>query len=383
MTTPSSRTRVVIQRAQFFKLIVHENQVIVLIALIQFLLTPIISGLIHAKPVELAFNGVVSAGQALPRIPAPDDTLDILTERVRALNVIADSLLGEVEELRVGLMQMDSASASIVNLVETRLNASLRHLESEIRELHNELRREVTGIERDLSVVDSTAEHWRNSVSDSLLMVYSQIVSEQEYRNMMDRRLSTIAGIAVGLLLIGMCSVWWYGRRKTGLLEGSIRGIRPELTQQFQYARDALSKDFHETNIESQQVLAGLMKQIADSLGTITAAPAHELPISICNVAIRIERNLNAMDSRVRGHKHLFRCIRDIKKSLQKHGYEMPDLVGMRYETEMENLKPEFIAEDTLAPGTQTITRIDRPLILYGSRPIQGGWVTVSVGPNQ
>ena len=383
MTTPRTRTPAVIQRAHLFNLIMCDHKVAVLIALVQFFLIPITTGLIHAKPVDLAFSGTDSVGQALPRTQAPDDTLEILMKRVVALNATVDSLLGEVEDLRAGLMQMDSTSASTVNMIETYVRESLGDFESEVRNSHNELLREITRIERDLTEVDSSVEHWRNSVSDSLLMVNAQIVSEQEYRNMMDRRISTIAGIAVGLMLIGIFSVWWYGRRKTGFLEGSIRGIRPELTQEFWHVRDELSKDVQETNIESQQELAGLMKQMADLLGTITAGPAHELPISICNVANRIERNLNAMDSRVRGHKHLLRCIRDVKKSLQKHGYEMLDLVGMRYETEMENLKPEFIADDSLAPGTQTISRIDRPLILYDGRPIQGAWVTVSVGPNQ
>ena len=127
--------------------------------------------------------------------------------------------------------------------------------------------------------------------------------------------------------------------------------------------------------------MPGTIQTSAETASTASAEPDHELPVSICNVINRIERILGIMGSGVKGHKHMVRCVGEAMASLRLHNYEMPDLVGMTYDTQMENLKPEFHLDESLAPREQTITGINRPLVLYGSRPVQGAWVRISIGP--
>ena len=387
----------------------HFLQTIVLVAAAHALFGPTAVGATDPRPAEFFFVGTVATGMALQQSPASPDTLDVLLDRVLALEAIADSSIARIDGLRETLEHqrrerideleglriafaslLDSASASTMSAILSKLETDLGSLRSEAMVARSELGDDVSGIARELGEVDSTVEFWKAAVVDSLAMVDSRIVEEQLYRMSGDRLNAATAGIAAGLLLFAVGFVWWYGRRRATALDGRMRQIQPEIAGQLEKARDEIVHGVRQQSIESLGKLLSSIEQMAAMLGTIqtltkadstaTAEPDHELPISICNVVNRIERTLSAMGSGVKGYKHLLRCVRDIKTSLRNHNYEMPDLVGMQYDTQMENLKPEFSLDDRLTPGEQTITRINRPLVLYGGRPVQGASVTVSLG---
>lgn len=394
----------------------HFLRGIVLVAAAHALFGPIAVGAIDPRPAELFFVGTVATGMALQQSPVSPDTLDVLLGRVLVLEAIADSSFAEIDGLREELEKqrmetarernlrideleglhisfaalLDSASSSTAIAVLAKLEADLGSLRSEVTAARSELGNEVSGIARDLGGLDSTIESWKAAFVDSMAMVDTRIVVEQLHRMSGDRHNAVTAGIAAGLLLIGIGFMWWYVRRRATALDGRMRQIQPGIAGQLEKVRDEIAHGVHQQSIELLGNLLGSIEQMAEVLGAIqtlavtdstaTAEPDHELPISICNVVNRIERTLSAMGSSVKGHKHLLRCVRDVKASLRLHNYEILDLVGVQYDTQMENLNPEFSFDDSLAPGEQIITRINRPLVLHGGRPVQGASVTVSVG---
>lgn len=343
-----------------------------------------------------------------------DDTLDVLLDRLRVLKVVVDSAhvriggfneelahlrteiareqherIQSLEAIRLELTAwMDSTSESAVSAMRSGVEADLDRLRNEMGSARLELDAEVSILAGDLRATDSTVASISAAANDGMAALNSRMMDETSFRVSGDRFNLQAAGMAAGLLLIGVVFLWWMGRRKAAALDGSVSRIQPAIMGTLEQLRAEITAHTQERSIEALDKLLGVINPMAESLGEIqrladaaSAEPDHELPVAVCNVVSRIERNLNAMGSAVRGHKHLVRCVRDVKASLRHHNYEMPDLVGMQYDTRMENLKPEFSLDEQLEPGDQIITRINRPLVLYSGRPVQGASVTVSIGP--
>ena len=131
----------------------------------------------------------------------------------------------------------------------------------------------------------------------------------------------------------------------------------------------------------------GALEKITAMLESIQAlsragpsdAQAHDLPLGVCNELNRIENNLLAMDSAVRGHKQLLSCVRRVKEKLNVNGYEITELRGRPYDGGML-VEADFVSDDGLASGDRIITRIIRPEVRFGGAIVQNASVKVSVG---
>ena len=379
------------------------------------LLGPPSLGAISMLTAGSAFARTAATGMVLQLLPATADTLAILLDRVLALEPIVESSvnrmdsldgqlalerrerarerherLDELEGLRVTLALLSDSNSEAAAML-ARVEADLDGLRSEAAASRSRIDDRFGGIARHFVELDSTTELWRAAVADSMAMVDSQILEEQLRRVSADRSFAVATGTAAGLLVFAIAWVWWYSRRRDTALEFRVRQNQSDIAGQPETSQDETTDEVRQQSIETLGKLLGPIAQMVAMLDTLqalqtrgaatTAEPSHELPVSVCNVVNRIERNLRAMDARVRGHKHLLRCVRDVKGSLRLHNYEMPDLVGQRYDTQMENLRPEFDVDDRMAPGEQIITRLIKPLVLYRGKPVQGAWVKVSVGP--
>ena len=344
------------------------------------------------------------------------DTLQVLLARVLALEAAGDSASARLAELqeeltRLGeesarerrlradelqelqrslVLLLDSASASTASALVTRLDAGLGAVRGEGRTGRGALHAEVGGVGLKLGELKSRVDDWTAAVSDSLDAARGRFVEEQGERRSGDRRNAMQAGIAAGLLLFGVGAVWWYGRSKVARLDGRIRRFQPEMADRIEKARDEIAAGVREESgkvlreqLESLETLTGMLGSIramkaADPSGP--PEPDHDLPLAVCNVVNRIERNLVAMGSGVRGYKQLMRCVRDVKQGLRDHDYEMIDLLGRPYDRGM-HLEPDFVSDDRLAAGERTVTQVDRPEVRYRGAIVQSASVKVAVGP--
>ena len=105
----------------------------------------------------------------------------------------------------------------------------------------------------------------------------------------------------------------------------------------------------------------------------------HDLPLGVCNELNRIENNLLAMDSTVRGHKQVAACVRRVKENLKVHGYEVTELRGRPYDGGML-VEADFVSDERLPSGDRIITRVSRPEVRFGGTIVQNASVKVSVG---
>ena len=107
------------------------------------------------------------------------------------------------------------------------------------------------------------------------------------------------------------------------------------------------------------------------------AAPDHSLVRKVADEIVRIELNLSRMDPSIKGYKQLSKGIERIKDNFKAKGYEITDMLGKPY---VEGMKAvvSFVTDDTLPEGSQIITGIIKPQIIYNGTMIQSAEITVS-----
>ena len=361
----------------------------------------------------------ISASRATEQEPGTvdqsPDTLEILLERVLALEARDDSVTARIADLQAELTRLreesarerrlradeleelhqslilllDSASTSAVNAILARLQAGIGAVRAEGEAGRRVLGNRVEGVERELSALGTRVEDWVAVVADSLREAEGRIVQEQGERQTGDRHNAILAGIVAGLLLLGVGLVGWYGRRRVATLDGRIRRIEPDVAERIEKAREEIAAGVRQESGELLSQQLSSLEQITAMLGSIqTLAEArapdsveadHDLPLGVCNELNRIEKNLLAMDSTVRGHKQLTACVRRVKENLKVHDYEITELLGKPYHRGMD-VEADFVATDELGVDERIITRINRPEVRYGGISIQGASVTISQG---
>lgn len=136
------------------------------------------------------------------------------------------------------------------------------------------------------------------------------------------------------------------------------------------------SVKLNELIINHDSKLADLIKSLSDDKeGTKSLNQAFVLEIA--EQITRMEVNLYRMDSAVKGHKQLTRAINNIKDSLKAKGYEVSELLGTRYVEGMK-VNADFVEDENMPLGTQIITGIRKPQILFNGKLLQAAEITVS-----
>lgn len=108
-----------------------------------------------------------------------------------------------------------------------------------------------------------------------------------------------------------------------------------------------------------------------------TSEPDHSLALKVADEIVRIELNLSKMDSSLKGHKQLSKAVERIKNNFLAQGYEIVDMLGKPYNDGMK-VVANFVSDDTIPEGSQIITGIIKPQILFNGKMIQAAQITVS-----
>lgn len=142
--------------------------------------------------------------------------------------------------------------------------------------------------------------------------------------------------------------------------------------------KDAQKKLEEESVKLDNQLVTILNNQLnAQSVQTQTAAPDHSLVRKVADEIVRIELNLSRMDPGIKGYKQLTKGVERIKDNFKAKGYEITDMLGKPY---VEGMKvvANFVSDETLPDGSQIISGITKPQIIYNGTMIQAAEITVS-----
>lgn len=103
----------------------------------------------------------------------------------------------------------------------------------------------------------------------------------------------------------------------------------------------------------------------------------HSLVLKVADEVTRILMNLEVMDKEIKGYKHLKKYSESILDNLKAYGYEIPQLIGMNYNSGM-NMVATLEFDETIESGKQIIKRIIKPQVNFEGKMIQAAKVTVA-----
>lgn len=142
---------------------------------------------------------------------------------------------------------------------------------------------------------------------------------------------------------------------------------------------ESLIKEFEKQTglLESEFTL--LKETSPIDTGKIDQEPDHSFALKVASEINLIERNIKLMDSGTRGLKQLQASVNKLKDNLNAIGYELPDMLGKKYQNGAKVIVASSVTDDNLEKGTEIITKVIVPQVNYNGEIIQIAQIEVSV----
>lgn len=102
----------------------------------------------------------------------------------------------------------------------------------------------------------------------------------------------------------------------------------------------------------------------------------HSLILSLINDIVRIQHNIDNMDTSVKGVSQLRNRIKSMLTSLRSHGYEIAELLGCPWH-EGDNMIGTMELNEEMEPGTNRIKRVIKPQVSFQGKMIQAAEVVI------
>jgi hypothetical protein len=287
----------------------------------------------------------VSTG-ALAQV-TPDD----LDKEVKLLTKTIDGLQSQNNRLNADLKNIHTALTEANRRIDS-LNNETRHNSNAIKETGSALNSKITDTE--------TNANQKISDIDNLLT-----------------RKTLYAIIAVLCCVLISALVYW-------LLSKRQQSDKSDFINQLNKAKSSIEenlvKEFGKQTelIDSQFHL--LQKQKATVQAAPNTEPDHSFTLKVAGEINLIERNINLMDAKTKGLKQLQASVGKLKDNLAANGYEMPGILGKKFNDGMKVIIVNSIPDENLEKGAEIISKILIPQVNYNDKMIQAAQIEVSVG---
>lgn len=226
---------------------------------------------------------------------------------------------------------------------------------------------EIDSLHKKLDEIDIQIKQTENSIAQIEGLEKEKETEQNKINEKNNFSLIIVSVISIVLLLTILLLIRYIRRMnqnfETKLEECNNNGI-------------STSDKLNELIINHDSKLADLIIGLSDDKEGIKSLN-QSFVLEIAEQITRMEVNLYRMDSAVKGHKQLTRAIYNIKDSLRAQGYEVSELLGTRYVEGMK-VSADFVEDEKLPLGTQIITGIRKPQILFNGKLLQAAEITVS-----
>ena len=213
------------------------------------------------------------------------------------------------------------------------------------------------------SSLTSTEERLGTDISKTNQVVEDKTTSLNDSINT-----KSIIGVVIMLVLAILAGFGIFQlRKKVSTSDAAIDAVK-----------DAQKKLEEESVKLDNQLVEIINNQLnAQPVKTQPSAPDHSLVLKVADEIVRIELNLSRMDPSIKDYKQLTKGVERIKDNFKAKGYEITDMLGKPY---VEGMKvvANMVSDDSLPEGSQIITGIIKPQILYNGTMIQSAEITVS-----
>ena len=138
---------------------------------------------------------------------------------------------------------------------------------------------------------------------------------------------------------------------------------------------DGLKLDSKLADLLATQML--LMKEERQAVPSTKAKVVnHELALKVNDEIVRIQKNLENMDTETKGLKQLVASVKRIKDNCEANGYELVEMVGKQYSTGM-NVSVTFVPCENGEGKPMQIVGIIKPQVNFKGIMIQQAQIKV------
>lgn len=248
----------------------------------------------------------------------------------------------EFEQVRQSLqVQKDT-----MNVAQNKFETKIQNLNTKLDNLNVSTNESVHVITGDLNKLSKTQNVDRQT-------------SKQELGHFRYWVLLALWGLLFGTLLVLLISLILMKKMKNRLAN-----LDASINEKF------LSLNLSQANVLDK--LCGEMKQ--------TSGDDHTLALKVADEIVLMERNMSFMDPAIKGYKQLKRSLATLKDKLNAQGYEMPELLGKKFDAGMKLTVVSSFPTDTLPHGEEIISKIIKPQVNFRGKMIQSAQIEVSIG---
>lgn len=265
--------------------------------------------------------------------------------------------------------QIDGLTSNVNNLQTTII-----HQSTSLKEITSKAKRLESNIDSLSNLTEINRSNINTIANDLGTKIQQTETSSKNSISKLDKDVNTnrLYWIIATLLtfLLGGIVYWLLGKRIASSqtdVESQIRSTKKSLEE------ESLKLDAQLLDIINSQLK---IKEI-EPAKTESGEKDHSLVLKVADEVTRILMNLEVMDKEIKGYKHLKKYSESILDNLKAYGYEIPQLIGMNYNSGM-NMVATLEFDESIESGKQIIKRIIKPQVNFEGKMIQAAKVTVA-----
>ena len=273
--------------------------------------------------------------------------------------VTKEDLVKEIQPLTEKVKLLQSENSKLKSEIGT-LNSKLSTANKNIETLQNETQKNSNAISQTANELGIKIQQTETSSKNSISILDKDVNTN---------RLYWIIGTLITLLLGGI--VYW-------LLGKRIASSQTDVESQIRSTKKTLEEESLKLDAQLLDIINSQLKiKETEPAKTESGEKDHSLVLKVADEVTRILMNLEVMDKEIKGYKQLKKYSESILDNLKAYGYEIPQLIGMNYNSGM-NMVATLEFDESIESGKQIIKRIIKPQVNFDGKVIQTAKVTVA-----
>ncbi len=255
----------------------------------------------------------------------------------------------------------------ILQLEESKLKSEIGALKSKISTANKNIDSLQSQTQKNSNAVTQTANDLGTKIQQTETSSKNSI--SQLDKNVNTNRLYWIIATLVTLILGGLI-YWLLGKR--------IASSQTDVESQIRITKKTLEEESLKLDAQLLDIINSQLKiKETEPAKTENGEKDHSLVLKVADEVTRILMNLEVMDKEIKGYKHLKKYSESILDNLKAYGYEIPQLIGINYNSGM-NMVATLEFDESIESGKQIIKRIIKPQVNFDGKMIQAAKVTVA-----
>ena len=273
--------------------------------------------------------------------------------------VTKEDLVKEIQPLTEKVKLLQSENSKLKSEIGT-LNSKLSTANKNIETLQNETQKNSNAISQTANELGIKIQQTETSSKNSISILDKDVNTN---------RLYWIIGTLITLLLGGIVYM---------LLGKRIASSQTDVESQIRSTKKTLEEESLKLDAQLLDIINSQLKiKEREPVKTESGEKDHSLVLKVADEVTRILMNLEVMDKEIKGYKHLKKYSESILDNLKAYGYEIPQLIGMNYNSGM-NMVATLEFDESIESGKQIIKRIIKPQVNFDGKVIQTAKVTVA-----